>query len=318
MRIIMVSADRKEERIMIKRVLPTNNLAFRKAFATPGNEDVLQGIIRDFFEIRPELEDITIANTYDIKAYREYLNHADGTENITSKLRETIKDVAADIKIADFVAEIQVRADSYFSERSLHYACTRFSANYNRPGAMKRLADGTFLRYSSLRPVYSLNILGYPHFPGDDGALRVFTLYDRKRDRYFDREYITIAFFELSKGQVETENQRHWMAYFKTGEAPDDAPEYIKKAAQVIDMVNLTQEERDVIDQIERAEEIYKNTIYTAQVEGERIGKLEGERIGKLEERFTVVRNALQMGIPVADISRFTGLDEGEIRKLMH
>ena len=69
MRIIMISADRKEERIMIKRVLPTNDLAFRKAFATSGNEDVLQGIIRDFFEIRPEIEDITIANTYDIKAY---------------------------------------------------------------------------------------------------------------------------------------------------------------------------------------------------------------------------------------------------------
>ena len=30
---------------MIKRVLPTNDLAFRKAFATPGNEDVLQGKI---------------------------------------------------------------------------------------------------------------------------------------------------------------------------------------------------------------------------------------------------------------------------------
>jgi len=37
-----------------------------------------------------------------------------------------------------------------------------------------------------------------------------------KRERYFDREYITIAFFELAKSQIETENQRHWMAYFKT------------------------------------------------------------------------------------------------------
>ena len=80
----------------------------------------------------------------------------------------------------------------------------------------------------------------------------------------------------------------------------------------------MTQEERDVIDQIERAEEIYKNTIYTAQIEGERIGVAKGERIGKIEERFAVARNALQMGMSVADISKLTGLADSEIKKLMH
>jgi len=49
------------------------------------------------------------------------------------------------------------------------------------------------------------------------------------------------------------------MAYFKTGEAPGDAPEYIKKAAQIIGMANMTQEGRDVMDQIERAGEIYNS-----------------------------------------------------------
>jgi len=191
---------------------------------------------------------------------------------------------------------------------------------------MKLLADGTFLRYSSLRPVYSLNILGYPHFSGDGDALRIFTLYDRKRNRTFDKEYITIAFFELAKSHVETENQRHWMSYFKTGEAPEGAPEYIKKAAWVIEMANLTQEERDVIDQIERAEEIYKNTIYSAQIEGERIGvakgKIEGERIGeangKIEERLAIARNMLNNNRPVDMIVEDTGLTIDEIRKLVH
>ena len=83
-------------------------------------------------------------------------------------------------------------------------------------------------------------------------------------------------------------------------------------------MANLTQEERDVIDQIERAEEIYKNTIYSAQIEGERIGAAKGERIGKIEERLAITRKALQMGMPIADISRLTGLGENEIIKLMH
>ena len=84
---------------------------------------------------------------------------------------------------------------------------------------MKQLPDGTLLRYSSLKPIYALNILGYPHFSEDDDALRIFTLYDRERKKSFDREYLTIAFFELTKNNIETANQRHWRTYFNTGEA---------------------------------------------------------------------------------------------------
>ena len=88
----------------------------------------------------------------------------------------------------------------------------------------------------------------------------------------------------------------------------------------------MTREENEMINRLEMAEEIYKNTLDAAhlegKIEGERIGeakgKIEGERIGKIEERFAVARNALQMGMPVADISRLTGLAESEIRKLMH
>jgi len=65
---------------MTERIPPTSDLAFRKILASPENRDVLQGIIGDFFEIRPAIEDITIANTYDIKAYREYLSKTDGTK----------------------------------------------------------------------------------------------------------------------------------------------------------------------------------------------------------------------------------------------
>jgi len=51
---------------------------------------------------------------------------------------------------------------------------------------MEQDYDGAFLLYSSLKPIFTLNILGYPHFVGDDDALRIFTLYDRKRNKSFD------------------------------------------------------------------------------------------------------------------------------------
>jgi len=105
-------------------------------------------------------------------------------------------------------------------------------------------------------------------------------------------------------------NVRHWRTYFNTGEARDDAPEYIRKASRIIEKANLTQEERDVINQMERAEEIYKDTIYTA--------RLEGERIGKAEERIAIARNALHMGMTITEVSKLTGVPEDEIRKLAH
>jgi predicted transposase/invertase (TIGR01784 family) len=186
---------------------------------------------------------------------------------------------------------------------------------------MLQLADGTLLRYSSLKPAITLNILGYPHFIGDDDALRVFTLNDRKRNKSFDTEYFMIAYFELTKGNVETENQRHWQTYFKTGVAPDGAPEYIRKAARVIEIANLTKEERSMIDQMERAREIYKNELYSAQLEGERIGEARGVKIGKAElkeERRAIAQSLLESGMSIADISRHTKLSEDEIRRFAH
>jgi hypothetical protein len=253
---------------MTERIMPTNDLAFKKIMTTHGNEDILQGIIGDFFDFRPEIGDINITIPYSIKAYQEVFRTEDGEEIWAAKLREIIRDVSADIKFVDFGAEIQIRKEAFFTERSLHYTFSRFCGNYNRRGEMKTRADGRFYLHSSLKPVYTLNILGYKFFPGDDDALRVMTLYDRKRHKAFEIEYVTVAYFELTKNNVESENQRHWKIFFTTGEASEDAPEYIRKAARVIDRANLNREEQDMIDRLEMAEEIYQNTLYATHLDG--------------------------------------------------
>jgi predicted transposase/invertase (TIGR01784 family) len=279
----------------------------------------------DFLDLWVPVEKIRVTVPYDIRAYEEYVKRLSSGGEINEKLRHTVQDVVAEMETADFGAELQIQIDAYYSVRSIHYLCSRFCANYNRAGAMKLLPDGTPMRYSSLRPVYLLNILGYTHFTGDDDALRVLTFHDKKRDKAFDIEYLTLAYFELTKNNVETKNQSCWKTFFKTGEAADDAPEYIKKASRIIEKANLTQKERDMIDQIERAEEIYKNTIYSAQIEGERIGaaKATAEAEARAEARekakmLAIIRNALHMGMTVAEVSQLTSKPEEEIRKLVH
>ena len=198
-------------------------------------------------------------------------------------------------------------------------AFSKFCGNYNRRGAMRTRADGKFYLHSSLKPVYVLNILGYKFFPADDDALRIMTLYDRKRHKAFDIEYVTAAYFEFTKNNTETENQRCWKIFFITGEAPEDAPEYIKKAARVIDRANLNGEEEEMINRLEMAEEIYQNTLYAAQldgrIEGEKIGEARGEARGEEAKALAIAQSLLESGMPIADISRHTGVSEDKIKR---
>ena len=123
---------------------------------------------------------------------------------------------------------------------------------------MKVSSDGKPIRYSSLRPVYSLNILGYNLFEQDDDALRILELYDPIRHKDFifedEKKLLRIGFFELKKNNVETDNQRYWRDYFNTGEADSKAPDYIKKASRIIEYINLCEEERNVLSTLERLE----------------------------------------------------------------
>ena len=127
--------------------------------------------------------------------------------------------------------------------------------------------SGRLNRYSGMKPVYSLNILGYNHFDDAD-ALRIFELYDPERRKRFDKRLLRLGYFELKKPNVETQNQKHWYDYFNTGTVSPDAPEYIQKAGRIIDFVNLTEEERTVAKSLERAQADYDLDMYSSYVDG--------------------------------------------------
>ena len=58
---------------------------------------------------------------------------------------------------------------------------------------MQKDKEGNLIRYSSLKPIYALNIIGYNHF-NDDEALRILELCDQKRNKRLEKELIKIAF----------------------------------------------------------------------------------------------------------------------------
>ena len=262
--------------MLLDRILPTGDLAIKKVLASEENKDVLAGLIEDFFDV--VVEDLTIVSPYSIAAYREF---SKGGE--ISVLRHTINDVAATFRTADFVSEAQINKSNFFDERSLLYPLERFCGNYNKAAQMTMDSQGKLIRYSSLRPVYSLNILGYTHFPDDDDALRIFELFDAKRNKRSRKDYLRIGYFELTKSKIETQRQRYWHEYFNTGEAGSGAPEYIQKASSIIEFSNLTEEELNMARTLERAQAIYDADMYGSYIEGKAEGIIEGEAKGKAE-----------------------------------
>ena len=165
------------------RVSPTSDLAIKKILSSEENKDILTGFIEDFFEIK--VEEVIIEKPYSITICKEFI---EGNE--ISKLRETLKDIAASFKSADYVSEIQIERTNFFEERALYYPFERYCRNYSKAGAMKISSDGKPIRYSSLRPIYAFNILGYNHFDDED-ALRILELYDPIRKKGLNKSWYT-------------------------------------------------------------------------------------------------------------------------------
>jgi predicted transposase/invertase (TIGR01784 family) len=247
------------------RIPPTGDLAFKKVFASIEHTDVLGGLINDFFGI--VAEEIAIANPYSIEVCKSL-------KGDISQLRYVLRDIAATFKTADFVSEMQMYGNQHPDERFTYYLCKRFCGNYGVAGKMKIGRNGKPNPYSSLRPVYALNILDFTHYD-DNIPFRVFGQYDHVRNLRPKKEFLHYACFELTKTNIETENQRHWHDYFKLGVVKPEAPEYIKKASDIIEYVNLSEEERNMADALEKARDTMQDELDYSFFEGKDEGKLE-------------------------------------------
>ena len=274
----------------MRYINPTNDLAFKKVLGNNDNIHILEGFIRDFFFIDPK--GLTVENPYSIKAYREIIKNEEAF-----RLRLTVSDIAAVMDFADYRSELQIRKAVYFDERSLYYPLNKFVGRY-------KVEPGKGSAYSRLRPVYSLNILGYNHFSEDEDALRIFQLYDPVRNKHFPKKLLNLGYFELLKPNIETENQRQWQNYFLQKPLSDNAPDYIRDALQIIDESNMDKEELDMITQTERLKDIMNNQINYAVDEAEKMKSIE------------IARNLLEIGLSKEQISEATGLDMNEILEI--
>ena len=299
----------------MKKKTATSDLVFRKTFASKGNEDILAGLAKDFFSIEPK--DITINNPYSIENYYKII---DGER----KLLSTIHDVKASFKNGDLLCEMQVNSAENFKIRALYYAADAYASNYGLDGKMELGSAGLLDKYSSLRNIYAMNFLGYEEFK-DEKPFRFYQLYDAESRKPHDPDNIFIAYFEFKKEKNLLARHKHWSDCFNERPLSPKAPAYIKKAVKCMDYINLSEEERGVVDAMERWQadfdsqfvQLEKRVKKESLEEGRIEGRVEGEKrnaiktaLRLLERGFSVEEIADLVELPVESIIK---IQRGEI-----
>ena len=97
-----------------------------------------------------------------------------------------------------------------------------------------------------------------------------------------------------------------------TGEAPVDAPEYLKEAAEMMERTNYTREERELADLYRRAHMKRASEDAYVREEGIEIGQEKGIEIGIVK----VAKNMIAMGLSLEDVAKASGLTIDAIKEL--
>ena len=282
---------------------PTNDLLFKRCIGNARHPEVTRGFISDILGI--EVDSVQVQNPYSIAQYQKELRK--------QKLGATVVDVLA--RLADrsqVVIEMQVASQEFFLERALFYAARHFTSDYGRSDLGRR-RYGADAKYSSLYPVYSINILDFRQFGADDDPLRAFSLYDREHEGFYGGGaasqmlggLLSLTFLELEKPRENVDERVGFlMDFFNGKDLPYEAPDYLKEALKLVDEQGLTREEIEMIDTYELAEEDRKGQIAYAR------------RQGRTEERESVAKAALQEGATPGFVAKITGLDLATIARL--
>ncbi|BDR55825.1 Rpn family recombination-promoting nuclease/putative transposase [Xylocopilactobacillus apis] len=306
---------------MIKKTAPSSDLQFKKLFGSPENEWILVAFINDLLDL--DVESAKVGNPYNIRSFHK-----------NSGLQVTEVDVIARLADGTLVTiEMQIAHKAFFIERLMHYLAEKYSSNFGIE-KLEKIKNGRHeVKYSSLRPVYSINILYYNQFQEDDEPLHTFVPYDIKNKTILKSEdgrpIWTVVTLELLKPSEKLKgNSGYWHEFLKKGNAANKAPKHVKAASKIVEYTNLSKEEQAMLDAAQRAKADQEAEFAYQWIKGEQSGIAKGEKSGIAKGRQEGIKEGVQEGIKETarkmlkkkmsfeDIQELTGLTQTEVEKL--
>ena len=264
----------------------------KRIFGTKPNKDLLIDFLNSLFNGEQVVKDVTFLNSEHVGDV-----HTD---------RKAIFDVYCENEKGEkFIVEMQNAYQTYFKDRSLYYATFPI-----REQAQK----GEGWNYK-LKHVYIVALLNYdmsdPAF-SDDTINHDIGLLDKQTHRVFN-DKLTFKYVEISKFNKRIEelktNYDKWLFVLQNLSRLDCQPEYLKTAVfnrlfAEAEIAKFTRAElREYEDSLKAYRDI-KNSLDSAEEKGERKKAIE------------IAKNLLEMGMPIDNIMKATGLSLEEIAKL--
>jgi predicted transposase/invertase (TIGR01784 family) len=298
-----------------KPVLPTADLAFKRLTSSLDHPAIPQGLIADFLDIHTDADRIRPTVPYHISLL-DGVNW-DNPESVR-RLHPTLRDITLDIDTADTLLEVQVKKQDRFIQRAVYYLCTQYASHY-RPAAD---------RYHNLRPIHMLNLTGFTLFPATDAGYHIYRLTDHAQPDRPTLSLLTLAVAEYNKHLFLTPAQGMWCHFLRTGQVPDEAPDYLREAGTLLAYINSDPKERRVIDLLEKYEADHeleiraarKDGIAEGEARGRAAGRAEGEAKGLAEgeakRQAAIARAMIADGVTAETIARYTGLTPEQIANL--
>lgn len=277
---------------------PFTDFGFKKLFGSEPNKDLLIDFLNQILPPRHHISELTFANSEQL-----------GRNELDRKATATADRFAIYCTSASgerFIVELQKAKQNYFKDRSLYYTTFPIQEQAQKGEWDYRLSA-----------VYMVGILDFVfeedrHKP--DVMHRV-QLKDQHNTVFYDK--LTFIYLEMPKfSKTEAELETHfdkWLYVLKNLPRLENVPMRLQTRVfeKLFGEAEIAQLDRGGLQAYEESLKVYrdlKGVIDTAFDEG----KAEGRE----EERINIARRMKELGLPIADIAKLTGLTNQQIDTL--
>jgi predicted transposase/invertase (TIGR01784 family) len=294
----------------MEKISPRVDVAFKKIFGVEENKDLLISLINSILGKEDQVLDITLLNPYNPQNFRQ------------DKL--SILDIKAKgIDGKRFNIEIQISDEADYDKRALYYWAKLYTEQ------LKVAQD-----YSTLAKAIGIHILNFTSIPEAENYHNVFHITEKENGfAYFkDLELHTI---ELNKFTCDSSEELQdivaktrnaldmWLTFLtrhdllKADKLPKELDnDKLKKALKVLDVLNFSEEERELYEDHLKWLRIEANTLKKTAEKAKEEGIAEGIEKGIEKRNIEVAINMIKQKLDNKLISSVTGLTLEEILKL--
>ena len=282
--------------VLMSKLNPRVDFVFKLIFGSEENKDILMSFINSVVSEEDQVQDLTLRNPFTSKSYQQ------------GKL--IVLDIRAiDLSGRHYNIEMQITDQLDYEKRALYYWSDIYA---------KQLSEGA--KYSDLKKTIGIHVLNFNLMDEPDFHNRYYVTNHKSKKRAFsDLELHTIELkkFNTEITQVKTTLER-WVTFlnkaytFKKDTLPPTLEDpMVKKAAHVLDMLNLDDEEKLLYEGQLKWLRDEEAGIDTAYARGLAAGKelLAAERQKAKAEKRDIARKMETSGIDKKTIQQITRLE---------